>query len=630
LQTIEQALFNNLPEQTKPGKSGFNLQAKAIDEWFDKLPMANIRIATKTIYKALKETNSYEVSYNKRLYFLEKIHEPVTELAANLKKLNLNREFPLDEKHQRIAILLQKLHRQVTMGYRLVLQDLVNCPIFFLCISKRKLMTLAIERIIRHNSLSLITNYQLYNAPQKGLWTEIHNLFLLAHEEDLLNKRVSDPSLQTVKETTIKNVYLQILLVAVADPYRMAQHHTYSIFKQLEEWSILAEIHKHHDEETQDCLVIDLSIDTHPALIAHKDTQNKSFSWTIDTSKLNYAHLIEHFDGPGIQTTEINAELLKQLSLAWGLAPSRQQNRRRTKSKLKVAIGLNNVHYVLNGNAEPVWMQSDESRNTDNSMNGLVLSENAPLTASFESQSIDTSVKVSDIWGEAFTNKPLDEKRDKKEQEKHDQKYHNELEEKNKELEAAQKWGMINESIGGYCLLWDNTDSVEANVGEVVAISHEEDRKEGYWFVGTIRWMKCVGNSKVQIGVQILAPNAIAVSIAKYVSMQEGMKSRAILLPAIPVLKQEKTLITTALGYDLRDQVVLDEYRLVNANITNVKSKVVLTDTLEISSHFSRFKYTPAEDFYGTTSKKEIPKETGKDTLSLDSDSEFDSIWDDL
>ncbi|MCW8928976.1 MAG: hypothetical protein OQL19_01910 [Gammaproteobacteria bacterium] len=619
MQTIEQALFDNLPELTKPEKSGFKFQPSAIDKWFDTLPLANIRVSTKTIYKTLKETNSQHVSYKKRLYFLEKIHEPIVELASNLKKLNMNRELPLGEKHARIAILIQKLHKQVSIGYKHVLKNLMNCKLFFLCPGKRKLMTQVIERIIRHDSLSIIAHYQFYNTPYKGQWSEVHHLFLLAHKEKLLNKKITDPSFQLNNETTIKNIYLQILLVSIADPYRMAQHHTYSIFKQLEEWSALADIHAHQDSEDKDALVIDLSKDTQPSFVAPQDIENKKNIWTLNTSKLDYAHLIEHFHGPQTQTTEINVELLKQLSLSWGIAPSRQHSRRPAKAQLKVAIGLNNVHYVLNGNSDPDWMQTNDTDTDDN----LVLSENIPATGNFSSRTVESTVKVSDIWGEVFQNKSLSPDSERKNKDTPNSSTKNKLDPK-----EPHDWEMINESIGGYCLLWDHNDSINAKVGELIAISHETGNKEGYWFVGTIRWLKCIKTNKVQIGVQIIAPNAIAVSTAKFVSMQEGMKSRAIILPAIPILKQPKTLITTALGYGVRDQVMLDEYRLINSNITSVKTKVVLLDTLEISSHFSRFKYTLAEDFYGTNTKKASAKES--DTLSLDSDSDFDAIWDDL
>jgi len=622
LQTLEQAIFNKLPEQKKPTKSSFKFQEKAIDNWFDTLPLANIRIATKSIYQTLKETNAQATSYKNRLYFLEKIHEPISELASNLKKLNLNRGLPLDEKHSRIAILIRKLHNQVSIGYKLVLRDLVNCKLFFLCPGKGKLMAQVTERIIRHHSLSLIASYQFYSPHTKGLWTEIHHLFLFAQSKNLQAKKIIDPSLSLKDETTINNVYLQILLVSIADPYHMAQHHTNSIFKQLEEWSTLAELHRYDDSEGKEALVIDLSKDSMPSFIAPQDVENPQDIWTLNTSKLDYAHLIDHFHGPQTQTTEINVELLKQLSLSWGIAPSRQHSRRPAKARLKVAIGLNNVHYVLNGNSEPDWAQQSAKSETDE----LILSENDPSSGSFNSRTVESTVKVSDIWGEVFQNKSLSPSGSSDDASDNE----NGKSQQKKNPKEAQEWEMVNESIGGYCLLWDHDDSIHAKVGELIAISHEVEKKEGSWFVGTIRWLKCVETEKVQIGVQIIAPNAIAVSTAKFVSMQEGMKSRAITLPAIPILKQPKTLITTALGYEVRDQVILDEYRLVNSNITTVKSKVVLLDTLEISSHFSRFKYTLAEDFYGTSHKTEDQKKKLDDTLSLDNDTDFDSIWDDL
>ena len=618
---LQQALFKHLPEQVKPGKSDFNLKPTAVDQGFDSLPLANIRISTKEIYNAIKDSNSLSSPFKKRLYFLEKIHEPVTDLANNLRRMTLGRDLPLSEKHQRIAILVRKLHEQIVIGYKLVLRELLNCKLFVLCSGRNKLMAQVIERIIRHHSLSLISTYQLYHSPYKGLWSDLHKLFLLAVKEKLHRKKITDPTLLMVSETTVKNAYLQILLVAVADPYRMSQHHIYSVFRQLEEWAPLADIYPFKEDDARDNLFISLSGDKHPTFINPVDNgQNHRKIWTLDTSKLDYAHLLEHFNNLENQTTEINVNILKQLSLSWGIVPNRAHSRRPAKSRLKVAIGLNNVHYVLNGYADPEWLKNDEAETSYQLTEDL-----ADSGASFHSKTVEPTIKVNDIWGEVFTSKTLLDKGEdvtvlndnKTDIDNNSQKH--------------RYWNMVNESIGGYCLLWEHKDTVNAKVGEIIAISNDEDKKEGYWFIGTIRWIKCDQSDKVQIGVQVLAPNAIAVSTSKYSSMKEGIKSRAILLPVIPVLNQPKTLITTGLGYEVRDQVILYEYRLVNANITSVKTKVILLDTLEVTPHFSRFKYQPAEEFYGTSKKTSVsPLEEKDDTLSLDGDSEFDSIWDDL
>ena len=624
MSALPQALFKYLPEQTKSTKSDFNLKPAAVDQWFDNLLLANIRVSTKDIYNAIKATNSLSCHYKKRLYFLEKLHEPVVDLAHNLRKLNLNRELPPGEKNQRIAILNRKMHEQISIAYKLVLKDLLNCKLFFLCPGRNKLMAQVIERIMRHNSLALISSYQLYQPPHKGLWSDIHKLFLMASKEKLLNKKITDPTLLLITETTIKEIYLQILLVAVADPFRMPQHHIYSIFRQLEEWAPLANIRPYKEDDSRDNLFINLSADKHPTFINPKDADKKANIWVLDTSKLDYAHLLEHFNNIETQTTEINGNILKQLSLAWGIVPNREHSRRPAKSKLKVAIGLNNVHYVLNGYSDPEWLNNDND--TDEAETGLQLTDDlVDSEANFHSRTVESTVKVNDIWGEVFTSKTLLNTAEQS------SILNDTSTDRATDSRNPKYWNMINESIGGYCLLWDQQGSVNAKVGEIIAVSNNEDKKEGYWFIGTIRWIKCDKSSRIQIGVQVLAPNAIAVSTARYSSMQEGIKSRAILLPAIPVLNQPKTLLTTGLGYEVRDQVILYEYRLVNANITSVKTKVVLIDTLDVTPHFARFKYQSAEEFYGTGNKPAASLEEQKDdTLSLDGDSEFDSIWDDL
>ena len=627
--TTEETLFQHLPEQTKPEKSSFNLQMNAVNQWFNSLPMANISAASKAIYQALKDSNSQIASYKKRLYFLEKIHKPVTELTLNLKKLNLNRKLPLDKKHNSINKLIYGLNKQISLGYKYVLRDVMNCQIFFLCPGKQKTMTLALARIIRHHSFQLITYYQFYSSPDKTLWSDIQQLFLFADQENLLDKKVPDPSLIFIKDTSIKKMYLQILLVSIADPYRISQHHINSVFNQLEEWSSLADIYPHQDNDDKEALVIDLSGDSQPTLTTFQKVSDKNTIWTLNTSQLDNTHLLECIDDAHTQTTEINSELIKQLSLSWDILASRKHGRRAKKSNLKVAIGLNNVHFVLNGYNEPEWIQSQSESEPESqspalkSESTLELSENISPDSSLELQSVDSTAKVSDIWGNIFYANPTPPAHDEKIKDIELPKYQ-------PVSNTFQEWEIINESSEGYCLQWDKIDSIKAKVGDIIAISHNTENKDGNWLVGSIRWLKCIDKDKVQAGIQILASNATAVGITKFVSMQEGIKSRAILLPEIPILNLPKTLITTALGYISRDQVILDKYQLVNANITSVRTKVVLLDALESSSHFSRFTYALAEDFYNSSTKAVIT-ETGdkEDTLSLDSDTKFDSIWDD-
>lgn len=51
-------------------------------------------------------------------------------------------------------------------------------------------MAQVIERIIRHHSLSLISAYQLYHSPYKGLWSDSHKLFLLAVKKTAQKKMI--------------------------------------------------------------------------------------------------------------------------------------------------------------------------------------------------------------------------------------------------------------------------------------------------------------------------------------------------------------------------------------------------------------------------------------------------------
>ena len=67
----------DIPERTKPDKNSFSIQAKKLEPWIADLPRANLGETARQVYRGLKDTNQLQFSHLERIYFLEKIREPV-------------------------------------------------------------------------------------------------------------------------------------------------------------------------------------------------------------------------------------------------------------------------------------------------------------------------------------------------------------------------------------------------------------------------------------------------------------------------------------------------------------------------------------------------------------------------
>jgi len=620
LQTIERILFRDMPAQKEADNSYFFIQIKSIDQWFDELPLANFQASVKIIYSALILTNQKKFPSKERLYFLEKIHSIVVDVTENLTRGNLNQQLPFNKKHHLIELLIEKLHTQTAIAYKIILQEIISSKSLYVYFNKRYLKPLLIARIMRHHSLCIMAAYQFYAAPKKGLWAEIHQLFLLANSNKLLQKKIPERSFSLLTEITIKRIYLQIVLTALADPYNLPQTHIAAVFKQLEIWSALVKIHPYQAEQS---LFINLYTDKQPAFASLEDNPDTTQLWELDCAKLNYGSLMELFKSKKIQTTGINGSLLTKLSFSWGDTLKRDTKRRKTKAMLlKVAIGIDSIYYVLNNYNEPDWLQSEATQNP------LALEEKES-DSRFFSINIESPSETSDIWKQDYYSK-------KSSFEKENGLVENFGKNRTEQFSLLDtqkrllQWTLINKSQGGYCLQWDKSKdsgikAVNVKVSQIIAVCHAQVCKQESWFVGIIRWLKCIDANIIQVGVQVLAHNAVAGSIAKFSCMQEGVKTRAILLPEIKVLKQPKTLIATALKYKVNEHVILDNYAMVDTVISHHKNKVILSESLDNSPQFSRFRYALAK-----THNSAVAYEEKNISEAVDDNSEFDSLWNDL
>jgi hypothetical protein len=152
-----------------------------------------------------------------------------------------------------------------------------------------------------------------------------------------------------------------------------------------------------------------------------------------------------------------------------------------------------------------------------------------------------------------------------------------------------QSWEVVNASAGGYRLLWKDSQSSKAHVGELLAL-RETDGKGHHWRIGVIRWMQYQENHGLEIGVKLLAPKVTIATAqykkSRYQKAPELMK--ILLLPSVNVIKQPSRLLTPASRFSKGEQIVV--------KTTKRKFLIELTDLREHSANFSEFNYLDISD----------------------------------
>jgi hypothetical protein len=87
---------------------------------------------------------------------------------------------------------------------------------------------------------------------------------------------------------------------------------------------------------------------------------------------------------------------------------------------------------------------------------------------------------------------------------------------------------VVDQSLGGYRLFWENADGLKAKVGELVALSTpaEDEDDQPDWMVGVLRWLKGGNNDSLEAGVQLLSRRVEAIAVR---ATGEAHTSRVIL-----------------------------------------------------------------------------------------------------
>jgi hypothetical protein len=596
-----------IPDQQPPSGTPFFLSDKELSTWVEQLPVANVGETSKQVFKALREFNRTLIPSKRRLMSTEYFRQPLKDIATNLSKHYMSSGFPLSEKAYQIAVLSRELHSGMATAYKSVIIDLLmesqGKP-------DRKPLAQAIHLCMSYLSRVILQSVLVYDPYPKRIWRELHVLHRLATRYGVESLKLDNPVERDDISSTIDQSYRRCILFSLASPYKMRQKENLLIFDTLLRWSQLAKLYNLENAPEETSITIRQDTDlapSHEALVA--DADNK-YLLKLDADNLigqlrnQFSEQSEQsYDLQGIET--MDKGLVRQLIKLWSKAQKRAFVRTKLHFELRIAVGLRSIHQLITLGSEPeqpqekqeeegTWIESAFAEGRHHlkisphfSLTPLDTSSFNPRRSDFEEFGPNTrdfdalEEPVSQIWDEETSKQTLP---------------------------TTNVFKTINESAGGYCLDWSGEHIPKIQVGELIGV--QSAMSASHFGVGMVRWMRRMPDDRLQVGVQMIAPNAMAVN-ARESQDKQADPHDCLLLPEVGTSGQPTSFICPSYSFKLGSELQVNE----GENLREIK----LTRLLETSGAISQYQFVYL-DHTDTPDQDEADDGFGDDT-------DFDNLW---
>jgi len=593
-----------IPVQQSTDHASFDVRPKFMEKWITSLPMANLGETSRLVFKAVVEINRLDIPVPQRYKAMELLRKPCHYIVESLEKHFAGRPLPLNKRNRKISELARALLSELAVGYKIIARQTEA--------SSRpdlKLLTCALHRAMSYQGLLLLRSYQVYAPYPRGIWKELHTIYHFIESYDLLNQTIKDPLNLLPGNSSIDTLYKKILLLSLSMPYRLHRGEIDKVCNLLNQFVNFTRLDKITEGTPPAGLfIIDLANDNQPGYLAMHHSNDYRTCRLLNTSQMviNIHDQLQTPDSALLKNA--SHDLVTRLLAAWSVLSKRSFSRiQRDESFADVAFGLSAAHHFVSGEQSFSPVQTEANNVPD--INGKISDFHSTRV-----HAISDVVTGPDVWNMNFTyseNDPTKAPSDKA------SLANNKSSPQGFEYETI-KLGMANISAGGYCLVSQEDVNFSAHVGDLLAIRDTEDLSVEQWGIGVVRRMLSSRSGNIELGIEMLTPNAVAVA-ARLESENDHQANsdylRCLMLPELRTIEQPATIITPAMPFkpDSRIRINLQDHSII----------AVLSKQLECTRSFSQFEFKVVDE--------DVPH--NHDNANMEgpiNENDFDSIWSSL
>lgn len=188
---------------------------------------------------------------------------------------------------------------------------------------------------------SLLHHYQLYQNPPASLWSDSHLLYWIGEHQGCLDEHVAAP-FQPMLAGSLRGLYQQMLMLALSDPFHLAEGECDILFTALTPLAELARLLPWDAEETGDGPLIDL---TQPLPCLPFAAEAKGSAAYLRRLELGASLIALHEPAP-LQSAH-ERELLQRAQPHWLGHRQRRHPRADFNADCRLVIGLPAIHAQL-------------------------------------------------------------------------------------------------------------------------------------------------------------------------------------------------------------------------------------------------------------------------------------------
>jgi len=415
--------------------------------WLDNLPFLDLQRTAPAIHKQLRLFNRQPMTPSQRLAILAAFRHAYGRLKHTGTERPADAPPPMEG-------LCKKLSQDMTFGYKLALQDMLNAR--WSLVQRRALgqaITGAIEGLGEHMTYF----YAAAQRTPRALWNEATALFRYASEKKLDDVALSEADGGSINAST---VFRTIALLRLADPYQMQPGTIWQLrdyFKQLVEQTRLIDAAAPANPERLRPLVIDSPGNGEPPLLLDVTGLMEQIEASLGQLQQSRRAAVAGF--PNEMPASLVAHTLKRVQATWSTQIDRRWDRTDVNQRLELAVGVSACWCVANG-----------GRPFDPALYSSLRADEIGLG---EKPGRDTTPQTPSIY----------------------------------------RCNSINRSAGGLALQVQRAAGTALHPGQIVALRRSGSTTRAEWVIGVCRWLIERGNS-ADIGVQFIArfPKPVAIT----------------------------------------------------------------------------------------------------------------------
>ncbi len=460
-------------------------------QWIEQLTLTNVQLTQQVLTSQLASLGTAALPPVERLKILEALREAVHFVQSESSKRYAGKGLPLDPGEMTVWTNVIALWQEVSHNYQQCLKayregELAIAP-------HAALLTMRCLRLLGD---TMGDYYRSYRQPPGVMWRSLHELYSFAEQHGFARIRVQDSFGKREPDSSCAEVYVQVLLAHLANPFSLSLRQMGFVQRWLERWATLVGLAVQQPPASAiPLLATDLNGARGPFFAAELRAEaNPRYLELEQLSKtLRQAiNLLKQGQTPaqlglGEDARQPGCEnLLMLLYVQWCRAgTARGEERSQHEESVEVCFGLSCAHVQLSAAS----------------------SSTATELTSRDKQDLDTYGYIPRV----SQQKPAQE-----------------------EDPELEQWQIVNQSASGFmCIQREPAGKVRVSHNQLIAVRRGNGR---HFHLGMAQWLRIEEDGVLYCGVRMFpgTPQAVSVCPSNFNPVGGGRHERAVLLPEVP------------------------------------------------------------------------------------------------